>query len=60
MIQAASTLPTTNDIADMLLNPVVDDTETATRLTAQVGARAARQLLAIAHGIAADRLWNAA
>ncbi|MFF5642969.1 hypothetical protein [[Kitasatospora] papulosa] len=56
MIQTAPTVPTPDEIADRLLGPTVDDTETTNRLTAQLGAQAARQLLAEAHGIAAVRL----
>jgi hypothetical protein len=54
-------LPTdTEQLADLLLNPVTDYASLVARLADQVGARPSRRLLAAAHGIAADRLWNEA
>ncbi|MEE1735930.1 hypothetical protein PUR49_05295 [Streptomyces sp. BE147] len=47
-------------LADLLLDPAVPDAEVTEGLAARVGVRQARRLLAVAHGIAADRLWAAA
>lgn len=52
-------LPTdAEQLADLLLNPVTDYAGLVARLADQVGPRPSRRLLAAAHGIAADRLWN--
>ncbi|MEV7872649.1 hypothetical protein AB0P17_42595 [Streptomyces sp. NPDC088124] len=57
MLSTATGVPTTPArLAGLLLDPTVDDRV----LAAQVGAQPARRLLAAAHRIAADRLWNAA
>lgn len=47
-------------LAGLLLDPAVSDAEVTAGLTARVGVRQARRILAAAHGIAADRLWTAA
>ncbi|WP_037805107.1 hypothetical protein [Streptomyces sp. NRRL F-5135] len=57
---AARTIPTPDQVAELLLDPTVDDADAQADLTARLGARPARRLLAAAHTIAADRLWNAA
>lgn len=44
-------------LADLLLAPAADANTLHQQLAAQVGPRPARQLLAAAHGIAAERLW---
>lgn len=53
----ATLLPTTPDaLADRILT--VGDAGLIVALTAQIGGRAARRILAEAHSIVADRLWN--
>lgn len=47
-------------LADLLLTPGADTNALHQQLTNQIGARPARRLLAAAHHIAAERLWNAA
>ncbi|MFI7890897.1 hypothetical protein ACIFUY_06490 [Streptomyces sp. CACIS-1.16CA] len=57
MTQPATVLPTVEQLADRLLTPNADETALAAELTAVVGARPARRLLAAAHSIAAARLF---
>lgn len=57
----ATALPLTPArLADLLLTPGTDANTLHQQLADQIGARPARRLLAAAHGIAAERLWNAA
>jgi hypothetical protein len=44
-------------LADLLLAPAADANTLHQKLADQVGTRPARQLLAAAHSIAAERLW---
>ena len=44
-------------LADLLLAPAADDNALYQQLAAQIPPRDARQLLAAAHHIAANRLW---
>lgn len=44
-------------LADLLLAPAADANTLHSQLAAQIGARLARQVLAAAHSIAAERLW---
>lgn len=44
-------------LADLLLAPAADANTIHQQLAAQIGTRLARQVLAAAHGIAAERLW---
>lgn len=60
MPHAPVALPTAEQLADLLLAPGTNEAALAAELTAQVGDRPARRLLAAAHSIAADRLWDAA
>jgi hypothetical protein len=46
-------------LADLLLAPAADPNALHRLLADQIGGRPARQILAAAHQIAADRLWNA-
>ncbi|MEV4041448.1 hypothetical protein [Streptomyces sp. NPDC049744] len=55
--QTAAPLPTAPDaLADRIL--AAGDAGLLAALTAQIGGREARYLLAEAHSIVADRLWN--
>ncbi|NUV65669.1 hypothetical protein G6W57_00880 [Streptomyces sp. CAI-121] len=60
MIHAAAPALTAEQLADLLLTPDVNELAMVAELAVELGARPARRLLAAAHGIAADRLWNAA
>lgn len=56
----ATALPLTPArLADLLLTPGADANTLHRKLADQVGARPARWLLAAAHDIVANRLWNA-
>lgn len=58
MPQPAITLPVDPArLADLLLAPAADANLLHRQLGRQEGPRAARRLLAAAHGIAAERLW---
>ncbi|MER6601174.1 hypothetical protein [Streptomyces parvus] len=57
MIHAAP-VPTAEQLADLLLTLDVNEAAVNTELAVKLGARSARRLLAAAHSIAADRLWN--
>ncbi len=46
-------------LADLLLAPTADTNQLHRQLADQIGGRPARQILAAAHQIAADRLWAA-
>lgn len=45
-------------LADLLLTPATDANTLHQQLADQIGARPARQTLAAAHSIAAERLWT--
>lgn len=45
-------------LADLLLTPATDANTLHQQLADQIGGRPARRLLAQAHSIVADRLWN--
>jgi hypothetical protein len=52
-----ATVPTDpKQLADALLAPGMVYADLVARLAAQIGGRSARRLLAVAHGVAADRL----
>jgi hypothetical protein len=60
MLTQTTTLPTAPaQLADLLLAPAADTNRLHRLLADQIGGRSARQILAAAHQIAADRLWNA-
>ncbi|WP_089117103.1 hypothetical protein [Streptomyces sp. SS07] len=60
MTHATTSAPTAEQLADLLLAPDANEVVINAELAVELGARPARRLLAAAHGIAADRLWNAA
>jgi hypothetical protein len=60
MLTQTTALPTAPaKLADLLLAPTADTNALHRQLADQIGGRPARQILAAAHQIAADRLWNA-
>lgn len=60
MLTQTATLPTAPaQLADLLLAPAADTNLLHRQLADQIGGRPARQILAAAHKIAADRLSNA-
>ncbi|SCD37662.1 hypothetical protein GA0115253_1002210 [Streptomyces sp. Termitarium-T10T-6] len=58
MIHPGAPAPTAAQLADLLLTPDVNEAAMVAELAAALGARSARRLLAAAHNIAANRLWN--
>ncbi|XCM28875.1 hypothetical protein ABXI76_05315 [Streptomyces parvus] len=50
--------PTAEQLADLLLTSGINEGAISAELAVALGARSARRLLAAAHGIAANRLWN--